>query len=200
MEASDAFMSDARGAKSLDTAAGTTPGNSTIRVRVQGTALDAQTYDQASIFCQIGDIPIDATSYVLATVTPAQSRYTNAKLADYITWNPLPLRNLNFTGANSADAVASISVIPNRITPMGQSAFDTIYASTYQTAADFQDTRVQIPLALIIDGYTFLQIVNDAQVVAVQYSLSFLFGPRLDRRLDVTDAGPVQIHSPGSGR
>jgi hypothetical protein len=200
-EAANAFLDDAasRGGRSLDTAAGTSPGNSTVKCRVVGiaTGLGGQTYDQASFFSQIGDVVIAGETYILATVTPAQSRYTSAKLTDYITFNPLPLRNINVTGANSADAVSSISVIPNRITPQGQSAFDTINASDYQTAQDFQDTRVQIPMALVIDGYTYLQIVNDAQATAVQYSIAFLFGPRMDRRLDVPDAGPVQIRSPG---
>ncbi len=196
-DAASAFLEDARG-KSLDSSTGTTPGNSTIKCRVTGTSsVSGNTYDQAPFFAQIGDVAIVVEEYTLANVTPSQSRYNNAKLADYVTFNPQPLRNININGANSADAVSSIQVIPNRVTPQGQAAFDTINASDYQTAQDFQDTRVQIPMAVVVDGYTYLQIVNDAQVTAVVYQIAFMFGPRMDRRLEVPDAGPVQIKSPG---
>lgn len=196
MEVADSFISDARGgAKSLDASVGTTPGNSQIKFRVTGTAVGTHTYDQAPFFCQLGDVVIAATTYVLATVTPAVSRFSNAQVADFLTFNPLPLRNLNIVGSNSANAVSSIEVQPTRITPMGQSANDSEYASSYQTASDFQNTRVQIPLAVVIDGYTYLRVINSAEATAVTYTAGVTFGPRLDRRLEVPPATPALIKS-----
>lgn len=202
MNAADAFLDDAR-AKSLDTAQGTTPGNSVIKCKVVGTVFNAGVteHDQASFF----EYPLtfqalngDAT-YDQATITvPSSPRYNDVRLAEWIALNPLPLRNVNITGANDADILSTMQILPQRVTPMGQAAFDTIDVASYQTAQDFQSTRVQVPMAIIVDGTTYLDFINDSKTVtAFSYTPSFLFGPRLDRRLDVPDAGAVQIRSPG---
>lgn len=195
----DAFLADANSQKSLDASIGNNPGNSQIKFTVVGTALGAHTYDQAAFFSQLGDIAIDAT-YVLATVTPSQSRFNNAQVSDFLTFNPLPLRNINIvgvTGTDGAAAASSLQVMPFRITPMGQAAFDTIDATSFQTAQDFQTTRVQIPVALAVDGYTYLRLINNAQATAVRYSVTFTFGPRLDRRLEIPEASAAVVKSPG---
>ena len=199
----DAFISDAGQNRSLDASIGSNPGNSQIKFAVVGTATGAHTYDQAAFFSQLGDVAITAGTYVLGTVTPSQSRFSNAQVADFLTFNPLPLRNINIVsvaGTDAAAAASSIEVMPFRVTPMGQSAFDTLAATSFQTATDFQTTRVQIPLALAIDGYTYVRIVNNAQAAAVTYTASFTFGPRLDRRLEIPEAGAAVINSPGARR
>lgn len=200
MNPADAFISDA-GRKSLDSSLGTNPGNSQIKFRVTGTALGAHTYDQAAFFSQLGDVVIAATTYVLATVTPAVTRYSNAQVADFLTFNPLPLRNANIVsvaGADASAAASSIEAQPFRITPMGQQATDVIAATSFQTSVDYQTNRVQIPMALAVDGYSYLRIINAAQATAVTYTVSFTFGPRLDRRLEIPEAGAAVINSPGA--
>ncbi len=199
--AADAFLEDARGAKSLDVSQpGTTPGNSTIKTRMVGTALDPPGVlnDQASFFIYPLTFGAQADGYVEAAISvPASPRYDAQQLAIYIFGNPLPLRNLNITGATDADALSGMQIMPQRVTPMGQAAFDTINISDFQTAQDFQDTRVQVPMALIIDGVTYVDSVNECTATGFAATFSWLFGPRLDRRLEVPEASAVQIRSPG---
>ncbi len=198
-EIADAFLEDANGgARSLDASAGSKPGNSQIKFRVTGTAVGAHTYDQASFYFQVADTVIAATTYVLATVTPSVSRFSNAQVSDYLTFSPMFLRNINIVGANSAAAVSSIEVQPIRTTPMGQSQSDSVYASSFQTATDFQNTRVQIPIGEVVDGYSSIRIINNAEATAVTYNVTHTFGPRLDRRLDVPRSTPAVIRSPGA--
>lgn len=187
------------GPRSLDGSLAAQANNkpSQIKFRVTGTALGAHTYDQAGFFSQLGDIVIAATTYVLATVTPSATRFSNAQVSDFLTFNPLPLINANVTGANSADAVGSMELLPVRWTPMGTQQTDSVYASNFQTAQDFQNTRVQLPVTEIIDGYTYLRLVNLAQATAVTYSIAFTFGPTMDRRLDVPQGPAAVIRSPG---
>lgn len=201
MNPADAFIESA-GRKSLDNSIGTNASNSQIKFRVVGTALGAHTYDQAGFFSQLGDVVIAATTYVLATVTPAVSRFSNAQVSDFLTWNPLFLRNINIvsvSGTDAASAASSIEARPYRITPMGQESTDLVAATSFQTSVDYQTNRVQIPLGLTIDGYSYVRIINEAQATAVRYTCSFTFGARLDRRLEVPDSGAALIRSSGAG-
>ncbi len=200
MNASDAFMADAA-AKSLDTAQGTTPGNSTIKCSVVGVIADdepLQTHDQATFFIYPLVFSAIASGYIEATITPAKTRFTNARLGQWLALNPMPLRLIKIDGATDADVLSSMEVLPKRVTPQGQSAEDTIDISTYQTAQDFRDNRVQVPIAIVLDGATYLDIVNECDAsAAFEYTIAFVFGPVLDRRLDVPEAGPVTFKSPG---
>ena len=197
----DAFIESA-GKRSLDASMGTNSSNSQIKFRVTGTALGAHTYDQAGFFSQLGDVVIAATTYVLATVTPAVTRFSNAQVADFLTWNPLNLRNVNIVSVSGTDAAAAASSIearPYRITPMGQENTELVAATSFQTSVDFQTNRVQIPLSLTVDGFSYIRVLNEAQATAVKYTVSFTFGPRLDRRMEVPDSCAALIRSSGAG-
>lgn len=194
MNVSDAFLQDAGGARNLDRAVGTHKGNSQMRFGVAGTAPGAHTYDQASLFFAETDSAI-SSSYALATVTPSVSRFNNAQVGDFIALNPMHIRNLNVVGADSADTIASMEIRPVRYTPFGEDQSETIYANAFQTAGDFQTTRVQVPIAFTVDGYSSLRIINDANATPAAYNLTVTFGARADRRLEVPAAGAAVIKS-----
>lgn len=198
MSANDAFIESAGAAsQNLDAGRGAGQGrkNHQIRFSVTGTAVGAHTYDQASYFDKIGDSVIAATTYVLATVTPSVSKFTAAEVAEYLSDRPMHLRNINIVGSNSADAVASLEVRPIRLTPEADEETTSIYANAFQNASDFQTTRVQIPIDVTIDGYTFIRCINDAEATAVSYKPTFTFGPLTDPRAMVPASGAALLRT-----
>ena len=181
----------------LDRAMGGSPGNSHFRFTVAGTApAMAVVNDYADFFFAqsfSGSAPATAAA---ATITPSASLFTNAQVGAFLSYNPMQLRNLNVTGADVAATVSSMQVEPHRETPMNQSQSDTIYATQYQNAGDFQATRVQVPLDFVVDGYSFLRLVSTGNATPASYTAQFIAGPRPDRRLEVPSSPPAVIVSP----
>jgi hypothetical protein len=174
----------------------------TMKFRVEGNILSDQLYDQASFF---GILTAQALGddYQLADVTPSAQRFSNAQVSDYLSLNPMIVLNANFpnvSGSDAAAATSSIAAVIRRFNPFNQNAQDQIDASDKQTAADFQNNRVQIPFAEKLDGYTEINIVNDQQATAVSYTVAWIFGGRIDRRVEVADQAPVLVRSPSSIR
>lgn len=160
---------------------------------VTGTAqAGVLAYDQAWFFSQIADTPVD-TTYAIATVTPAVARFSNAQVADFITFEPLFCMNANIVASSAAAVISGMTITPVRFDPFGNQALAAQYQAAYQTAADFQTTRGQFPLGEVIDGYTYLRALSPIQVVAATYTVAFMFGPRQDRRQNVPRVSPVVI-------
>lgn len=179
---------------------GQTIGNAVITFAVQGTAAaGALAWDQAWFFSQIGDIVVDAT-YAIATVTPSSTRFTNAQVADFISFQPFCAVNMNLVAASDEDIVSGLQMQPIRLTPFGTEASATVYNLQYQTTADFQVTRGQIPFSEIVDGYTYLRLISPIQVAAGTYSCSFLLGLRPDRRSQVPRLPAQVLNSSGVAR
>lgn len=179
---------------------GQTIGNAVITFAVQGTAAaGALAWDQAWFFSQIGDIVVDST-YAIATVTPSSTRFTNAQVADFISFQPFCAVNMNLVAASDADVVSGLQMQPIRLTPFGTEASATVYNLQYQTTADFQTTRGQIPFSEIVDGYTYLRLISPIQVAAATYSCSFLLGLRPDRRSQVPRLPAQVLNSSGVAR
>lgn len=166
-----------------------------IKWSVLGTA-PGVAYDQAN-FGDFPGIPIIAATYALATITPSVLYYTNAEIAQTLLANPSQLRNLNVTQADSAATVASIVVRPTRATIYGENATVEIQASGFQTPQDFQATRVQIPMDVVMDGATPVVITNDSNATPASYKITFTFGLGPSRGAEVPNYGPATIRSPG---
>lgn len=159
---------------------------------VLGTAPGAHTRDQANFFFR--DPPAAETGNALATVTPAVSSFTMAEVASYIAeTGPLRIVSWNFSGADSPVTITSLKLTPRRLTPFGDEGRKDYLATTYLTADQFQDTRLNIPLAVTVDGYTGVQITNTANATPASYSLAVMFAASLDKRLTVPSAPPVAM-------
>lgn len=169
------------------------PSGNVILMYVTGTAQSGVlAYDQAWFFSQIADTPEDST-YVIATVTPAASRFSNAQVADFITYEPMFAINANIVAASADAVISGMTMRPVRFDPFGNAAAASQYQAAYQTAADFQTDRGQFPLAEVIDGYTYIRAISPIQVAAATYTVSFTFGPRQDRRASVPRVSPVVV-------
>lgn len=175
-------------------------GNAVITYAVVGTAAaGALAWDQAWFFSQIGDIVVDAT-YAIATVTPSSTRFTNAQVADFISFQPFCAVNMNLVAASADAVVSGLQMQPIRLTPFGTESSATIYNLQYQTTADFKSDRGQIPFSEIVDGYTYLRLISPIQVAAATYSCSFLLGLRPDRRAQVPRLPAQVLNSSGVAR
>jgi hypothetical protein len=173
----------------------TGPSGNVILMYVTGTAsAGILVYDQAWFFSQLADTPVD-TTYSIATVTPAVARFSNAQVADFITFEPLFCINANIVAASAAAVISGMTITPVRFDPFGNQALAAQYQAAYQTASDFQTTRGQFPLGEVIDGYTYLRALSPIQVAAATYTVAFMFGPRQDRRVNVPRVQPVAVRS-----
>lgn len=152
--------------------------------------------DQAWFFAQLGDLPKD-TTYAIATMTPVASRFTNAQVADWFSYQPTYCAAANVVAVSSAAVMSSMTLLPVRFDPYGSIAQDSQYQISYQNANQFQTTRGQFPVDDIIDGYTYFQLTNVASNPAATYQISWFFGPRYDRRTAVPRGVPVTINAPG---
>jgi hypothetical protein len=171
------------------------PSGNVILMFVTGTAqAGVLAYDQAWFFSQLADAVIDAT-YAIATVTPAVARFSNAQVADFISYEPLFVMNANITAASAAAVISGMQITPVRFDPFGNQALAAQYQASYQTAADFLTTRGQFPLGEVVDGYTYLRGITPIQAVAATYTIAFMFGPRPDRRQQVPRVQPQVVRS-----
>lgn len=187
------------GGESLDRSAGGKTSNSQIKMTVTGN-LSIVTTDQTPFFNQDADVAISA-NHSLRTPVPAVAPFTAQTAATFIAFNMMPLRNINVVNALTAAVVSSMQLQFVRNTPMGQSQGDTIFASGYLTAQDFQTTRVQIPVdGEVLDGYSFLRLLNTSTNPAATYDVIFTFGGRIGRRIEVPTAGGAVLVSPGARR
>ena len=169
------------------------PSGNVILCYVTGTAqANPLQFDQAWFFSQLADVPID-TSYAIAIVTPAVSRFSNAQVADFLTFEPLFVINANIVAASDDSVISGMTVTPVRFDPFGNAAQASQYQAAYQTAADFQTTRGQFPLGEVIDGYTYLRALSPIQATPATYTIAFMFGPRQDRRAQVPRVSPVVV-------
>jgi hypothetical protein len=179
---------------------GATIGNAVITYSVLGTAAaGALEWDQAWFFSQIGDIVVDPT-YAIAAVTPSSTRFTNAQVADFVSFQPFCVVNMNLVNASADEIVSGLQMTPIRLTPFGTSSESTIYNLQYQTTADFQTSRGQIPFSEIVDGYTYLRLITPIQAAAATYQVSLLCGLRPDRRAQVPRLPPQVLNSSGVSR
>lgn len=153
--------------------------------------------DQAWFFAQLGALVIDAT-YAIATMTPTVTRFTNAQVADWFTWNPTYCAAANITSASSAAVLSSMQLRPQREDPYGSAANDAFFQASFQTADQYQTGRGQFPIDDTIDGYTYFNLTNTATNPAASYVIAWFFGPRYDRRVGVPKGQPVNVVSPGS--
>lgn len=173
----------------------TGPSGNVILMFVTGTAqAGVLATDQAWFFSQLADNVIDAT-YAIATVSPAATRFSNAQVADFISYEPLFCINANVVAASAAAVISGMQITPVRYDPFGNVAVAAQYQASYQTASDFQTTRGQFPLGEVIDGYTYLRGLSPIQAVAATYTVAFMFGPRQDRRTQVPRVSPVVVKS-----
>lgn len=171
----------------------TGPSGNVVLMYVTGTAqAGVLVYDQAWFFSQLADQAID-TTYAIATVSPAVPRFSNAQVADFISFEPLFVINANIVAASADAVVSGMTVTPVRFDPFGNQAQASQYQAAYQTAADFQTKRGQFPLGEVIDGYTYLRALSPIQAVAATYTIAYMFGPRRDRRSDVPRSSPVVV-------
>ena len=151
--------------------------------------------DQAWFFSQIGSTPLDNT-YAIATMTPTVSKFTNAQVADWFTWNPTFCAALNVTSCNSAAALSSMQLRPTRFDPYGSAANDANFQAGFQTADQYQTGRGQFPIEDTIDGYTYFDLAWTAQNPVVSFVAAWFFGPRHDRRVLVPKGTAVAVSSP----
>ncbi len=173
----------------------TGPSGNVVLCYVTGTAqAGVLAFDQAWFFSQLADVALDAT-YAIATVTPATPRFSNAQVADFITFEPLFVINANIVAASAAAVISGMTVVPIRYDIFGNQASASQYQAAYQTASDFQTTRGQFPLGEVCDGYTYLRAISPIQGAAATYTIAFMFGPRQDRRTNVPRVSPVVVRS-----
>ncbi len=173
----------------------TGPSGNVVLFYVTGTAqAGVLAFDQAWLCSQLADAPID-TTYAIATVTPAVSRFSNAQVADFVSFEPLLVINANIVAASAAAVISGMTITPVRYDIFGNQALAAQYQAAYQNASDFQTTRGQFPLDQILDGYTYLRCLSPIQAVAATYTIALMFGPRQDRRAQVPRVSPVMVKS-----
>lgn len=182
------LVADAGQRRSLGAEAGS--GDQPMNFSVVGTAPGVAN-DQANIFFRDPPAVISA-AYALATVTPSVSTFTAAEVASFIAeTGPYQALSWNFTGADAANTLASMKVIPRRVTPFGEDAKQDWNANTYQDAYQYQDKRLNVPLAVKLDGYTGVMITNTSNATPASYSLAVLMAGRLDKRFEIADRSPL---------
>lgn len=179
---------------------GVTIGNAVITFSITGTAqAGALAWDQAWYFSQIGDQPVNNT-FAIAVVAPASTAFSDSQIADFLSFQPFCITNMNLVNASANALVSGMQMQPVRLTPFGTSASSTIYNLQYQTTVDFQKDRGQIPFSEIVDGYTYIRVNSPIQAAAATYSVSFLLGLRPDRRSQVPKLPPHVVNSSGASR
>lgn len=172
-------------------------GMGVVQFSVTGTApAGAVVNDQAWFFAQLGALLIDAT-YAIATMTPTFTRFTNAQVADWYTWNPTFCAAANITSVSTAAVLSSMQLRPQREDVYGSQANDSFYQASFQTADQYQTVRGQFPIDDVIDGYTYFSLTNTATNPAASYVIAWFFGPRYDRRISVPRGTPVNVLAPG---
>lgn len=167
-----------------------------VQFSVTGTApAGPAVNDQAWFFAQLGSTALD-TTYAIATMTPTVTRFTNAQVADWFTWNPTFCAAANITSASAAGVVSSMQLRPTRIDPYGSAANDASFQASFQTADQYQTVRGQFPIEDVIDGYTYFDLTNTATNPAASYVIAWFFGPRYDRRTAVPRGKAVAVVAP----
>jgi hypothetical protein len=172
-------------------------GYGVVQFSVTGTApAGSVVSDEAWFFAQLGAQLIDAT-FAIATMTPTFTRFTNAQVADWFTWNPTYCAAANITSVSSAAVLSSMQLRPQREDVYGSQANDAFYQASFQTADQYQTQRGQFPIDDVIDGYTYFALTNTATNPAASYVIAWFFGPRYDRRVNVPRGTPVNVLAPG---
>jgi hypothetical protein len=175
-----------------------------MRFTVTGQAPAAPVVsDQASFFVAPElqpDVVADGTHALVPTITSAVARYDVDAIGEFVARSPITLRNANITNADSAATLASIVLRPVRIDPYGNSALDQVEAANWLTASDNQDTRVQVPIVLKLDGNTYLRVTNDANGTPASYRVAFGVALGMDRRHMAPDAQPGVVLPAGQAR
>lgn len=182
------LLQDADGAaRSLDGGMGDEPMNFSVVGTAPGVA-----NDQANFFFRDPPAVINAT-FALATVTPtSSSSFTAAEVASFIAEvGPWRIVSWNFTAADSPATLSGMRIIPRRITPFGEDGQKSINVNSYLSADQFQTDRVNVPVAVTVDGYTGVMITNPSNATPASYSVAVMFKSRLDKRLEVAASPPV---------
>jgi len=175
-------------------------GNAVITYACQGTAkAGALQWDQFWYFSQIGDAPENNT-FAIGTMNPASTAFSNSQVADFLSFQPFCVVNMNLVNASDPSIVSGLQMKPVRLTPFGTAASATVYNLQYQTTVDFQTGRGQIPFSERVDGYTYMRINTPIQAVAGTFNNSWLLGARPDRRAQVPKLPPQVLNSSGAGR
>lgn len=160
-----------------------------VKFSVTGTATSAGK-DQVPFFYAIADTAKDS-GHDLATPSPAVTRFTALQVGQYIERRPAQIVNINVTAADSSETVSSMVIEPVRYEIAGAVLTDRVDADDFQDAKDFQTTRVTIPMDYVVDGWSFIRLINDQNSAPkASYTVSFTlnFGP--DQRAEVARINP----------
>lgn len=175
------------------------PAGNVMTMNCTGTAQGggALAYDQFWFFSLLADTPIDPGTYAIGTVDvqTEDGLWTPAMIAQYLGLEPLFLVNANITGASAAAVLSGMSLRVKRTDPFGTTAGSFQPNAAYQTAADFQVTRAQFPIAEVVDGWTWCRLVSPIQVAAATFTVAWFWGPRTDRRAAVPRVSPQLVRS-----
>jgi hypothetical protein len=163
-----------------------------MNFNVVGTApAGAAVSDQANFFFRDPPAVLN-TTFALATVTPEVNTFTAAEVASFIAeTGPYRVLSWNVTAADTPATISTMRLIPRRITPFGEDSQKSFTINTYLSAEQFQTDRVNIPVAVTIDGYTGVMITQTANATPASYSVAVMFAARLDKRLEVEARRPV---------
>lgn len=171
------------------------------RWTVSGTIGAASLNDQAAFYNLLAD-QLEGTNVAATPVFASTSRYSATTATRYIADNAAPLRMMHFTGAVGAGAATlleSTKVRFIRETPDGAQQFEQVELSTFVSPQRYQTGVLSVPInGEVLDGYTYVRVISpEALVTANGYTLSFAFGPTIDKRGDVPAARPAVVVSPG---
>jgi hypothetical protein len=146
----------------------------------------------------------------VALPTGLTSIATGATLSDYkdllryVFSNPMMVLSLLFTSSEtqaSAPLLSSILITPTRRNPQGLVVQNQRQLRTVQTTADFQANRATFPLALPLDGITYVNFTSDVNLSGadVTVNLAILIGKRVEMRKQLGRGVPVAPRPGGRG-
>lgn len=172
-------------------------GLSTLRVQLSIANLAALSLDLFK------SDDLDAAALPTGVVSPVLAPYKN--VIKYLTSNPSALQSVVIASSESASTgaplLSSLVISPKRVTPFGMNNSNQVSAQSYQTTQDFQANRITIPLAVALDGFSFLNMVTDTNNsgAAVTFNVTLMIGRRNQARAGLKQAAPMRVLPGGRG-
>lgn len=146
---------------------------------------------------------LDAAALPTGVVSPVIAPYKN--IIKYLLANPSQLQSIviqsNESATGGAPVLSSLRISPKRVTPFGMNASNEIRVQSYQTTQDFQANRITVPLAVILDAFSFLNLVSDVNSsgAAVVLNLTLMIGKRAQASQPLKQGAPMRIAPGGRG-
>lgn len=147
----------------------------------------------------------DASAAALPTgiASPVLATYTG--IVKYLLSNPSLIQSVSFTSSEATSTggplLSSLVLTPQRQTPFGLQNSNAIQLQAYQTTQDFQPTRSTVPLRMIVDGFSTLNLTsatnNSGGTVTI--NCVFFFGKRVEGRKQLKGGSPMVMRPGGRG-